>query len=266
VDILAPAANIALGKGWFPLEIYGEEKFRWMSASAEISVAAFANSKHYLQIYLEPGPSLDLKPFTLLVSENGSTLARATVTGRQMISVELPAGEPAIHKLVFQPETGDKPELEDPRVLNLRVFKLAFVQAVVDILPPHLDARVGAGWYRLETFNGETFRWAGGKAEIEIPDGSKAATVPLEIEPGPGVEFKPFTLRVLNDRGTQLAQTQISTRQSLTIPLDAARMAGPVVLTLLVEGGGKRIPSDPRIMNFRAFAYSLDLKTEPKKA
>jgi hypothetical protein len=237
-----------------------------MSANAQIFVAAFRKAKHYLQIYVEPGPSLDLEPFTLVVSENESVLARVAIAGRQMVSIEIPADEPRIHKLLLRPETGDKPALEDPRVLNLRVFKLAFVQAVVAIVPPDLNARIGPGWYRLETFNGETFRWAGGKAEIEIADASSARTLSLEIEPGPGVEFNPFTLRVLDKNGTEITVSQIATRQIFSIPLESVSKEQVAVLTFLVEGGGKRIGSDPRVMNFRAFQYSLDLKPEPRQA
>ncbi len=113
MDILAPANNIALGNGWFPLEIYGDEKFRWVSSGAEVYLAAFRNIKHYLQIYLEPGPSLDLKPFELLVTEKDDTVARAMIKGRQMISIELPPSEPMIRKVVLHAEGSNRPDSRD---------------------------------------------------------------------------------------------------------------------------------------------------------
>ncbi len=261
MDILAPANNIALGDGWLPLEIYGDEKFRWVSNSAEIYVAAFRNVRHYLQIYVEAGISLDLKPFELLVTEMENTLARTVVKGRQMISVELPPSEPMIRRLVLRAEGSGIPDSKDGRVLNLRVFKLNFVQATVDILPPGSSARPGSGWYPLETFNGETFRWAANDAQIEIPEKSNVKHLLLEVEPGPGVGSKPFILRVLEASGAQIAEIEVRTRQTVSIPIGKAEEEGPVSVTLRAEGGGTQIGSDHRIMNFRAFQHSFYLRT-----
>jgi hypothetical protein len=223
LDILAPANNIALGNGWFPLEIYGDESFRWVSSAAEVYVAAFRNIKHYLQIYLEPGPSLDFKPFELLVTENDEPVARAMIKGRQMISIELPPSEPTIRKLVLHAEGNNKPASKDTRVLNFRVFKLNFVQAIIDILPPGLSAQPGSGWYPLETFNSETFRWASNDAKIEITDRADVKMLLLEIEPGPGDRDCGFNVEAeyfqwLAKFG-QLVVARISDAQDATVAL-----------------------------------------------
>ena len=265
MDILTPANNTALGPGWFPLETYRAESFRWVTNDAEIYVAALRSVKHYLQIYLEPGPGLNLKPFELLVKEKNEILTRTTVKGRQMISVELPAIAPAVRKLTLHIEGGGKAAPNDTRVLNFRVFKITFVPALVDILPPEFEARLGSGWHPLETFNGETFRWAGNDAKISIGDPGKSGALLLEVEPGPGVNSKPFTLRVLDDSGTQVAETQVKTRQPVMIPLNGTSKEKPVSLTLHAEGGGKKIGSDERIMNFRVFQHSPDLKAAAKQ-
>ena len=256
MDILAPANNIALGDGWLPLEIYGDEKFRWVSSSAEIYVAAFRNIKYYLHIYLETGVSLNLKPLEVHVTENENMLARTLVKGRQMISVELPPSEPTIRRLVLRAEGGSKPDSQDTRVLNFRVFKLNFVQAIIDILPPDVRARPGSGWYPLETFNSETFRWAGDDAKIVISEPSKIKALLLEVEPGPGVGSKPFVLRVLAQSGAQIAEIEIKTRQTISIPVDGTGKERPLSLTLRAEGGGQQIASDHRIMNFRVFQHT----------
>ncbi len=260
MDILTPANNTSLGSGWFPLETYRAESFRWVTNDAEVSVAVFRNVRHYLNIHLEPGPGLNLKPFELLIKESDETLARTTVRGRQMVSLELAPTEPTVRKLVLHVEGGGKAAPNDTRLLNFRVFKLTFVQAPVDVLPPELDAKLGSGWYPLETFNGETFRWAGEDAKLSVTDPAGAASMLLEVEPGPGVNSKPFVLRVLNDSGVQVTEAQVKTRQAVEIPLD-----GPTVLTLHAEGGGKLIGSDKRIMNFRVFQNSPDLKAPPKQ-
>jgi hypothetical protein len=260
MDILTPANNTSLGSGWFSLETYRAESFRWVMNDAEIYVAALRNVKHYLQIHLEPGPGLNLKPFELLIKENGNTLARTTVKGRQMISVELPATEPRVRKLMLHVEGGGKPAPNDARVLNFRVFKATFIPALIDVLPPELSAKLGSGWYPLETFNGETFRWAGNDAQIAINDPGGAKALVLEIEPGPGVSSKSFVLRVL-DTGVQITEAGVNTRRAVAIPLN-----GTALLTLHAEGGGKKIGSDERIMNFRVFQYSPDLKAPAKES
>ncbi len=260
MDILTPANNTSLGSGWFPLETYRAESFRWVMNDAEIYVAALRNVKHYLQIHLEPGPGLNLKPFELLIKENADTLGRTTVKGRQMISVDLPATEPRVRKLTLHVEGGGKPAPNDARVLNFRIFKVSFIPALVDVLPPELSAKLGSGWYPLETFNGETFRWAGEDAKVSIAEPGGAKSLLLDVEPGPGVNSKPFVLRVLNDSGVQVTEAQIKTRQVIEIPLD-----GTASLTLHAEGGGKQIGSDKRIMNFRVFQNSADLKPPAKQ-
>jgi hypothetical protein len=259
MDILTPANNTSLGSGWFPLEAYRAESFRWVTNDAEIYAAALRNVKHYLQVHLEPGPGLNLKPFELLIKEKDQTLARTTVKGRQMISVEIPATEPMVRKLVLHVEGGGRPAPNDARLLNFRVFKVTFMPALIDVLAPDAGAKLGSGWYPLETFNGETFRWAGNDAKITLNAPGEAKQLMLEIEPGPGVNSKPFVLRVLNDAGVQLTEAKVETRRVVAIQLDGASS-----LTLHAEGGGKKIGSDDRIMNFRVFQYSPDLKAPAK--
>jgi hypothetical protein len=259
MDILTPANNTSLGSGWFPLETYRAESFRWVMNDAEIYVAALRNVKHYLQIQLEPGPGLNLKPFELLVKEKDDTLARTTVKGRQMISLELPASDPAVRKLILHIEGGGRPAPNDTRVLNFRVFKITFVPALIDVLPPALQAKLGTGWYPLETFNGETFRWAGNDAKIVIDSPGDVKTLILELEPGPGVNSRAFVLRVLDESGVQVTEAEIKTRRAVAVPLN-----GSGSFTLHAEGGGKKIGSDDRIMNFRVFQHSPDLKVLEK--
>lgn len=263
MDILTPANNTSLGSGWFPLETYRAESFRWITNDAEVYVAALRNVKHYLQVHLEPGPGLNLKPFELLIKDKDKTLARTTVKGRQMLSIELPATEPMVRKLVLHVEGGGKPAPNDDRVLNFRVFKLTFMPALIDVLPPELQAKLGSGWYPLETYNGETFRWAGNDAKINIVDSGAAETLLLEVEPGPGVDSKPFVLRVLDDSGAQITQADVKTRSVVAIPLNGKNQ--PASLTLHVDGGGKKIGSDERVLNFRVFQHSPDLKAPVKQ-
>jgi len=265
VDILTSANNTALGTGWFLMETYGAQSFRWVTNDAELYVATLKKVKHYLQLYLEPGPGLGLGPFELLIKEKGETLARLSVRGRQMVSIVLPATEPEVRKLVLHVEADGEAAPNDSRVLNFRVFKIAFFPAIIDILPPELDARVGTGWHPLESFDGETFRWASDNAKIIIVDAGDMKTLALDLEPGPGVNAKPFVLRVVDDSGNSIANVDVKTRQPVAIPIDAATAGTPLSLTLHADGGGKKIGSDDRIMNFRVFQHSTDLRPPTKQ-
>jgi hypothetical protein len=260
VDILTAGNNTALGKGWFLMETHRTQTFRWVSNDAEIYVAQLKKVKHYLQLYLEPGPGMKLGPFELFVKENDEMLAKQTIKGRQMISIELPPSEPAVHKLVLHVEAGGEVEATDARLMNFRVFKVAFFPAIIDILPPELDAQLGTGWHPLESFDGETFRWASSSPRVTIQNRGDAASLALEVEPGPGVDSKEFVLRVVDDSGGLIAKIDVKTRETVSIPIEAAAPGSPLSLTLQAEGGGKKIGSDDRVMNFRVFQYSTDLK------
>jgi hypothetical protein len=73
----------------------------------------------------------------------------------------------------------------------------------------------------------------------------------MHIEPGPGVNRKPFELQV-RDGGRIIARAEVERLQYLDIPIswesDQTR-----VLSLHVEGGDLPIESDPRRLNFRLF-------------
>src|SRR5439155_6706010 len=64
---------------------------------------------------------------------------------------------------------------------------------------------VGDGWYPLENFAGETFRWVNNDAEIVIPTSAAPnRRLRVELEPGPGVAGQRFDLQVLDGSGREL--------------------------------------------------------------
>jgi hypothetical protein len=122
-----------------------------------------------------------------------------------------------------------------------------------DVLPAGAGYKLGTGWYPLETFNGESFRWVNNDAAVEAGASAKRA-LRLEIEPGPGFDMQPFKLHVLDQMGAPLAAFDVRARQfiELNVPDDVVL---PTTLRLHVEGGGKTSPGDSRIMNFRVHEY-----------
>jgi hypothetical protein len=117
---------------------------------------------------------------------------------------------------------------------------------------------LGSGWGALETFGGETFRWVENDAQLVLNLGSaRDAVVTLMLEPGPGAAGRPLLLRILDESGRQVGAILLDRRQTFRVPL-ALRGAGTEVFKLHVDGGGTKIPSDSRVLNFRAFAVEVE--------
>ncbi len=113
----------------------------------------------------------------------------------------------------------------------------------------------GQGWYPVEYFLRETFRWVANDAELIIhaPTGTRH-TLSLEIEPGPGLRSQPFMLRVLDDAGRTVAAAEVKGREVVKIMLPIAQERS-AVFRLHVDGGGHPTPNDPRTLNFRVFRF-----------
>ncbi len=113
----------------------------------------------------------------------------------------------------------------------------------------------GEGWYPLETYDGQTFRWANNDARIAVrARKAKSAWLVLDVEPGPG-ERGPGVLHFLNGAGRELGAFTITQRQIVKFPLSALDRSQSYVLH--IDGGGARVPSDPRILDFRVFGFSI---------
>jgi hypothetical protein len=124
-----PANGIFLGRGWHGLECDGEQLFRWLDTDAEIILTNPSNRTLVLDV--ESGPSRKCEPFELaLTSEQGEPLARATVSYRHEITLEVP--EIAIGSAVFRLVVpgGGVPIPGDARILNLRVFRIRWENIV----------------------------------------------------------------------------------------------------------------------------------------
>ena len=212
--------DMALGAGWDRLETYRGESFRWVNNDALLYVATLKRFEYQVQVQIEPGPGVGLRPFTLKAADDGKPLADVPVKGRQQVSFTIPAGEPKVHAITLRTNEGGKPAPNDPRVLNFRIFKITVAPLPGDVIPPNAGFRLGTGWYPLESFGGETFRWVNNDAMIEVT-GAPSGPLELELEPGPGLELKPFSLSVFDGAGSQLETLSIKARQRVTIAIPA---------------------------------------------
>lgn len=117
--------------------------------------------------------------------------------------------------------------------------------------------RLGGGWGGVETFQGETFRWVDNDAQVQVTsDKSGDAAMSLLVEPGPGVGG-PFLLKAVDPSGRQIASARVNRRETveLFIPVEAAKTNE---FRLHVNGGGKKTPNDPRVLNFRVFQIGAE--------
>lgn len=134
---------------------------------------------------------------------------------------------------------------------------MVMTAAIPDIIPDSPDIALGRGWYPAETFAGTRFRWASNDSEILIVALQPVRhALSLTLEPGPGVGLKPFKLQI-KEGGKELAAVDVRGKQPVRVELPPA---GPKVYKLLlhVEGGGRTIANDARVLNFRVFDISVE--------
>ncbi|MBI2756923.1 MAG: hypothetical protein HYX52_09470 [Chloroflexi bacterium] len=123
-----PADGLFVGYGWYPMETAGADTFRWASNDVEIVVTAPTGSRGRLLVDGEPGPGVGLKPVTVTVLDRlGQTVASLPYQGRQPLEIVLPiqAGPTVAYRLRL--EGGGQTTPGDTRVLNFRVFRIAWV-------------------------------------------------------------------------------------------------------------------------------------------
>ena len=116
---------------------------------------------------------------------------------------------------------------------------------------------LGTGWYAPEQVAGNSFRWVSNDARINVAQLLPAPTVvSFLLEPGPGVELKPFELLILDENAERLAACKVRGKETVSFELPAGV---PTVrrLTLRVENGGKTVRGDERILNFRIFTIGV---------
>jgi hypothetical protein len=240
--------DVALGDGWFPLESHRGQHFRWAKNDATFYLAVLDSTQSLLRLVVEPGPGLGAKPLELKVLlEDGTSLGRATVTSKQVVTFPLPPENPRTYTVLLRATSGGKTLTTDSRILNFRAFEIG-VERRADVFPAW--AVPGKGFYELEVMGGSKFRWVTNDAEIYL-HASRGNTLTFDVEPGPGVGSKKFALSVRNSTGKELASEQIATRTTVHVPLET--LEGDRIV-LHTDEGGQTVKTDPRVLNFRLFA------------
>jgi hypothetical protein len=114
---------------------------------------------------------------------------------------------------------------------------------------------LGANWGAYETYKGVSFRWVDNDAEIVLQGGSGEVPLAIACSGGPSLGQETFPLRVLDRDRRQVDHVMCMGRDhpgSLLLPV----AGGETRYVLHVDGGGRPVPGEKRILNFQVF--SLD--------
>jgi len=239
------------------VEVQGIFADAWIGENASFSLQQ-PNSANFLAIRGNvPGIS---------GNDDFRTDLSVSIDGREMTRQSLGPGDFQVFAPVARGDGKKRVELVfsrsqilpegDGRLVGARLAFAGFVQesGARDIIAsPGIE--LGKGWGVIESLRNETFRWVENDAQIIIESPKQgAATISVLVEPGPGVG-QSFVLKVLDSTGdlvgAQFLQGRITAH--FTVPLKTGRNE----FQLHVDTGGKRIPSDPRILNFRVFKIEL---------
>ena len=234
---IAPS-TISLREGWRGLEVDESGQFRRIAGHAQ---ALFASAGLVCEVTIDVAPvPHETSSLTFEARVDGIVYHANRIQGRTRIRFLLPPGEAAIRRVSLQVTGG-----------TARVYRLAALLHARDVVPTWLGMRVGrGGWYPLEGFDPNTFRYVNREAEIVI--GRPAKSLDLDVEPGPGVAYQPFDLDVFNGDGALLRRVRIEGRTRMTLELPDLRSL-PGRLVLRCDGGGRPAPPDARLMDFRLF-------------
>ena len=253
-DVAASDDVIRLGANWYPPESLGTDHFRWVDNDAVISISDPRALAKGLTIELEPGPGIKKKPMVLRVLDSAGRQVQAVeITGRQTVNVfpPLTAKRPLEYRLHV--DGGGQKIGSDPRILNFRVFKIyssAHGANVGGDITEGIGLQIGKGWYPVERFTDGTFRWVNNDAEFTVASGR--THLAMELQPGPGVDFKSMVIKILDASGSQVQAAEVNGRQTVKLLLPVVK-GKDATYRLHLDGGGKKIPTDPRILNFRVF-------------
>jgi hypothetical protein len=172
---------------------------------------------------------------------NGALAAKRRL-GVGAFSLEVPSGTGPASLLRVRFSRTQHLSEGDPRIASMHITRIGASAS------PQGPVSFGEGWYPLERYAGETFRWMPESAELQTQSDRPRELV-FDVAPGPGVTHLPALIEVSGE-GAAPIRERISARTTLRIPA----AAGTSMIRLRVLNGGARIASDPRILNLRVFS------------
>jgi hypothetical protein len=251
--------TLSLGANWGPYETYRGASFRWIDNDAEIVLHGAAGEAR-VAIACEGGPSLGQRSFALRVLDASHRQVDHVLcdgAGRRT-EMLLPAGAGA-SRYVLHVDGGGKRVPNERRILNFRVFSIDDERgggASADVVDARGGVRLGEGWYPVERYKGQTFRWMQNDGRVFVAvDGAAHATLRMLMEVGPSIGAGQAVVTVRDARGRTLSRATLAGRGVVTVPLQL--QPGENELVVATAGANKHVPHDPRILNLRLFGASV---------
>lgn len=249
-DVLDVRSGILFGGGWSRLEYLEGRLSRWADDGAEVVVNPAGQREQLLNLTIGDGAVYPPRVLEAL-DRGGRPVAACPVPESGNVRLVLPLDPERVN--LFRLRLRQRGAAER----NFRVVRTDVLVRPRKYQPPRPDIvgsgmMLGRNWHPLERGPDHLpFRWVENHAELQLLDLSGSRGVFLEVEPGFGMDGQPCSLTVADQAGRVLVRATVASRQQVYIPL--SRGDRVETLQLSVTGGGKRIPSDPRIMNFRVF-------------
>ncbi len=208
-----------------------------------------------------PGPAVETVAASLSATESwGSRMARGLRLVREIwrgnpdVQIRVPMSREQLAKLQLK-QDGSGVSFSARALKRLR----GTPDAPRDILPAGMRAVWGAGWYPLESFHEETFRWMEPySAVVWLPPRQLAGDLVMHVEPGPAVGFKACQVEI-RDQWDEIVDVQeIRGRSAIRIPVE--HLSGPFITAFAVAGGGpaKKVAGDSRVMALRMFGCTWE--------
>ena len=252
--------TLSLGANWGPYETYRGTSFRWIDNDAEIVLHGGAGEAR-VAIACEGGPSLGQRSFALRVLDGSRRQVDHVVcdgAGRRA-EMLLPVGAGA-SRYVLHVDGGGKRVPNERRILNFRVFSIDDERGGGtggDVVDARGGVRLGEGWYPVERYKGQTFRWMQNDGRVFVAvDGATHATLRMLMEVGPSVGARQAVVTVRD--GTRPNALARDARRARRRDGAAAELQpGENELVVSTAGANKHVPHDPRILNLRLFGASV---------
>ena len=131
-DITRPGSGIYFGNGWFSVERWETKPpFRWIAGEAEINLAKVRPEGGILVLEVEAGPGIGSAPAVLQVlDKSGSLVAEWRVEGRATLELVLPPElRSGAQSFRLRVREGGLARVDDPRILNFRVFRCDWLES-----------------------------------------------------------------------------------------------------------------------------------------
>jgi hypothetical protein len=276
-DVVPFDRGVRFGRGWFGACRTEGDKHRWAAPDAALVVEPRSGPDRTLVLDLEPGPGVDWEPFVLQVfDEDRKLLARARVADRQEVALALPVpadGGPRV--FAFEAVGGGRPTVEDA-ILDYRLFDARWergmpgrarpgecLNAAVryrgwlrddDVVGPEVGIRFGRHWSDVSAGEEGKHRWARPGAVLVVgPRPAEARALVLDVQPGWGVDWRPFVLEVTDEDDWLVARAPVAGRQEVALALPVSPPGGePRAFRLRAVGGGRPAPNGDRV-DFRLY-------------